>query len=139
MNKNKLIKTLLIFIGTLSLILGVIGIFIPLLPTTPLLLLSAYCYFRSSKRLYDWLINHKVLGSYIFYYIQYRAIPLRMKISATLLLWLSLIATMLWLRNPWISLGLIFVGSMTSLHVIGLRTLKQEEIEAYQSRFAGEE
>ena len=139
MKQNQVIRFLLVLIGTLSLGLGIIGIFVPLLPTTPLLLLSAYCYVRSSTRMYTWLVNHRILGSYIFYYLHYKAIPLRMKISATLLLWLSLVATMLWLRNPWASIGLTLVGSATSFHVIRLRTLKPEEIEAYQARFSSVE
>ena len=135
MKQSPFIRFLFVSVGTISLGLGIIGIFIPLLPTTPLLLLSAYCYMRSSKRLYTWLVEHRILGSYIFYYLHYKAIPIRMKISATLLLWLSLIATMLWLRNPWAIVGLTMVGSATSFHVLRLRTLKPEEIKAYQTRF----
>jgi len=81
---------LLIITGTLSLILGIIGIFIPLLPTTPFLLLSAFCYLRSSKTLYNWLIKHKLLGTYIYNYMTYRSISERAKISAPVSLWISL-------------------------------------------------
>lgn len=61
MSIKSLKKYLLIIMGTISLILGTVGIFIPILPTTPFLLLASYCYIRSSKKLYNWLINHKVL------------------------------------------------------------------------------
>ena len=60
-----MLKILLIAIGSFFLILGFIGILIPGLPTTPFLLLSAACYFRSSDRLYSWLLNHKIFGKYI--------------------------------------------------------------------------
>lgn len=70
---------LLIILGTITLCLGIIGIILPLLPTTPFLLLSATCYVNSSKRLYDWLINHKVLGIYIRNFIIYKAITPRAK------------------------------------------------------------
>lgn len=58
-------KTLYIALGTLSLALGILGIFLPLLPTTPFLLLTAALYFKSSPRLYNWLLNQKHLGPYI--------------------------------------------------------------------------
>jgi len=83
---NLIKKYLLIFAGSLSLVLGVIGAFVPVLPTTPFLLLSAYCYLRSSKRLYNWLINHRVLGTYIYNYLTYRAITQRTRIVALIIL-----------------------------------------------------
>ena len=76
-------------IGFLSLALGVAGIFLPVLPTTPFLLLSAALFFRSSPRAYQWLLNHKLLGPYIRDFRESRAIPLRAKILALSLLWLT--------------------------------------------------
>ena len=73
-------KYLLIILGSLSLALGVIGIFLPVLPTTPFLLLSAALYVRSSEKLYQWLINQKYLGTYIRNFREHHAIPLRAKI-----------------------------------------------------------
>ena len=75
-------KYIYLFIGFLSLILGVIGIFLPVLPTTPFLLLSAALFFRSSPRAYDWLLTHKYLGPYIRSFREDRMIPLRAKIIA---------------------------------------------------------
>lgn len=72
-------KTLYIALGTLSLALGILGIFLPLLPTTPFLLLTAALYFKSSPRLYNWLLNHKHLGPYIRNFRENKAIPLRAK------------------------------------------------------------
>ena len=74
-------KYVYLFIGSLSLILGVIGIFLPILPTTPFLLLSAALFFRSSPRAYDWLLTHKYLGPYIRSFREDRMIPLRAKIQ----------------------------------------------------------
>ena len=72
-------KYLLIILGSICLMLGIIGIFLPLLPTTPFLLLAAALYFRSSERLYQWLIQQKHLVSYIRNFREFRAIPLRAK------------------------------------------------------------
>ena len=71
-----LLKVFLNIVGTISLVLGIIGIFIPLLPTTPFLLLSAVAYFRGSERLYNLLINHKYLGVYIRNYREHKAIQI---------------------------------------------------------------
>ena len=67
-------KYLLILLGTIAFFLGIIGLFLPILPTTPFLLLASYCYLRSSKKLYRWMINRKVIGKYIYSYLNYRAV-----------------------------------------------------------------
>ena len=73
-------KVLLTILGLLSLGLGILGIFLPVLPTTPLLLLAAALFLRSNRRLYHWLMNHPKLGTYIRNFIEHKAIPLRVKI-----------------------------------------------------------
>ena len=80
-------KTICIILGTLSLGLGILGIFLPLLPTTPFLLLTAALYFKGSPRLYQWLLNHKYFGTYIRNFRENKAIPLRAKIISLLLMW----------------------------------------------------
>ena len=83
-------KYVYIALGTLSLVLGVLVIFLPLLPTTPFLLLTATLYFKSSPKLYDWLLNHKYFGSYIRNYRENKAISLRAKIISITLLWITI-------------------------------------------------
>ena len=83
-------RRLLIGAGTLSTGLGIIGVFIPILPTTPFLLLAAACYMRSSERSYQWLINNRIFGAYIRNYIEGRGMPIRVKIFTILLLWLAI-------------------------------------------------
>ena len=119
----KSIKTyLLVIIGTISLILGTIGIIIPILPTTPFILLASFCYIRSSKRLYYWLINHKLFGKYIYDYLVHKSVKKSAKITAITLLWLSLGIT-IYLINSYISFILIFIGIVVSIHIISLKTL----------------
>ena len=72
-------KTLYIVLGSISLALGILGIFLPLLPTTPFLLLTAALYFKGSPRLYNWLLNHRHFGPYIRNFRENKAIPLRAK------------------------------------------------------------
>lgn len=88
-------KAFLIIAGSISLGLGVIGIVLPLLPTTPFLLLSAACYVRSSDKLYQWLITNKYVGPYILNYREGKGIPLKAKIIGVSLLWLSMLYTII--------------------------------------------
>jgi len=72
--------------GWVSLILGIIGIFLPLLPTTPFVLLSAYCFSRSSERLHSWLINQPRLGPMIQNWERHGSISQSAKVTATVLM-----------------------------------------------------
>jgi len=123
---NLIKKCLLIFAGSLSLVLGVIGAFVPVLPTTPFLLLSAYCYLRSSKRLYNWLINHRVFGTYIYNYLTYRAITQRTRIVALIFLWVTLFTSASLTHNLHLRLFLLAVGIGVTIHLFALKTMSRE-------------
>ena len=84
------LKYLWVIGGTTSLALGFLGIFLPLLPTTPFLLLSAFCYARGSSRLYDWLLRNRLFGCYIKNWREGRGIPLKSKIIAVILITVSI-------------------------------------------------
>jgi hypothetical protein len=88
-----LARPLLITIGVVSLVIGTVGIFIPVLPTTPFLLLSAACFARSSERLHQWLIGHDRLGPYIAGFLYGDAIPRKAKRAALLTLWPGIAAS----------------------------------------------
>ncbi len=85
------VNTLLIILGTLSLAVGVMGIFIPGLPTTPFLLITAGLYLRGSKKLYQRLISNKIIGSYIRDYQAARGMTLKQKYSSIGLMWFMII------------------------------------------------
>ncbi len=88
LNKNRLVRLLFVFIGSLFVGLAIIGIFLPGLPTTPFLILAAYFYIRSSNKLYNWLLNNKILGAYIRGYLSGKGMPLRAKIISLMLMWI---------------------------------------------------
>ena len=120
-------KVLLLTAGNISLSLGIAGIFLPVLPTTPFLLLSAACFVRSSERLYEWLIHHKVLGLYIRSYIQYKAITRRAKIISISLLWAVMASTIVFFVDPlWLRILLACIGAGVTIHLIRFRTLTEE-------------
>ncbi|GAA0604492.1 hypothetical protein GCM10009001_22110 [Virgibacillus siamensis] len=102
-------KFLLVIAGSVSLVLGLIGIILPLLPTTPLLLLAAACYVRSSKRLYLWLITNKYFGSYIENYRQGRGIPLKAKVMGVIVLWITMGFSIVFVI-PLLAIKLLLVG-----------------------------
>ena len=84
-------RYLYILFGTFCLVMGIIGIFLPVLPTTPLLLLTAFCYYRGSDRLYDWLMSHPYLGQHIKRFREHRIIPRKAKAYILTMLWASLL------------------------------------------------
>ncbi|MBT9141087.1 MAG: Inner membrane protein YbaN [Dehalococcoidia bacterium] len=116
-------KYMLMLLGLISLVVGIIGAFIPLLPTTPFLLLSSYCFLRSSRRLYNWLIHHRIFGNYIYNYLTYKAIPISTKIGSMITLWLTLMISMHLLPGIHLRLLLLIVGICVSIHVLTLKSI----------------
>lgn len=120
-------KALLIFAGTLCVGLGVLGMFLPLMPTTVFLLLAAYCYSRSSEKFHNWLLNNRLFGSYIRNYKSGKGISARQKLSTILTLWAS-IGFSLWMLNGrfWLSLLMIALALGVTVHLVMLKTYKPE-------------
>ena len=119
-------KIILLFLGILSLALGVIGIFLPVLPTTPFLLLSATLFLRSSEKLYDWLLAHPYLGKYIRNFKEYKAIPLHVKIVSVSLVWATLLYCALFVAREWWMSAIfiaIAIGWSEPLSAMALRVI----------------
>ena len=118
-------KYILIVLGSISLTLGVIGIFLPLLPTTPFLLLAAALYVRSSEELYNWLIHQKYLGTYIRNFREHKAIPLHAKIISVTLVWITLLYCAIGISdNIYLSIGLLILAIAISWHILSYKTSK---------------
>lgn len=117
-------RAFLLILGLLSLSFGILGIFVPLLPTTPFLLLSAYCFVRSSNRLYNWLIGNKFLGHYIHNYIENSAIEPRVKWFTIVLLWASITTSVFTLSVAiWIKVLLLLIAIGVTIHILSLKKL----------------
>ena len=118
-------KYILIILGSISLALGVIGIFLPLLPTTPFLLLSAALYVRSSEKLYDWLIHQKYLGTYIRNFREHKALPLRAKVISVAMVWITLLYCAISISESiFLSIILLLLATIVSWHILSYKTLK---------------
>lgn len=120
-------KYIFIMFGCLSIVLGILGIFLPLLPTTPFLLLAAYFFTRSSKRLHNWLIHHKTFGKYIYDYQTYRAMDRKTKRVAVVSMWCSLLFSMILVSELYLRLLLTVIGIGVTWYILSLRTLKKQD------------
>ena len=106
-----MVKLLLIIFGTISLFLGILGIFIPGLPTTPFLLLTAGLYVRSSEKLYHLLLNNKYLGPYINEFRTNKGLTRMTKFSSICIMWVMIsISTIFFLSNKNLKLIIIAIG-----------------------------
>lgn len=129
MNARKSLRRgFLIAAGTLSVGVGVAGIFLPLLPATPFFLVAAACYVRSSNRLYRWLLTNRVTGRYIANYWAGNGIPARAKAVSICVLWITLVisALMVQIWWVWLILGAVAVG--VPLFILSLPTLEGEAV-----------
>lgn len=125
--QTKLVQGILLVLGFLSLSLGLLGIFLPLLPTTPFLLLAAWLFFRSSPTAYQWMLNNKLYGKYIKAFMVHRAIPLKAKVVSITLLWTTIICSALFLISVfWIKLVLFSIALGVTVHILSYKTLKQD-------------
>ncbi len=110
-------------LGLTSLVLGIIGIFMPVLPTTPFLLLASFLFLRGNKKLYNWLMEHPKLGPYITNFMVHKSIPLHVKIVSTSLTWVTLIYCAIFVAEHWM-LRLLFIAIATgvTIHILSYKT-----------------
>lgn len=124
--RNPLKRALLILVGTISLGFAIVGILLPILPTTPFLLLTAACYLRSSERLYAWLTNHKLLGKYIRSYVEEKGISINTKLFALSLMWTSICYTAFFaVPTLIIQIILLIIATSVTMHIIRIPTSKK--------------
>lgn len=128
--KNFLLKIL----GSISVVLGATGIFLPVLPTTPFLLLAAWAYLNSSKKLYEWLMNHRVFGLYIRTYVEYKGVSKNHKILAITSLWFTMVISILLIDKIPVKFLLFTIGVFVTIHLLKLKTLSKKEMEELEEK-----
>lgn len=124
--KDAILNKILVGLGSFFLVLGIVGIFIPILPTTPFLLLATACFARGSKRFYNWLINNRWLGRYIQNYQEGRGIPLTVKLCIITLLWITITFSIIVIvSNYVIQMILIIIAIVVTIHILTIKTMKK--------------
>ncbi len=118
-------RMLFVLVGTLFLAIGFVGIIIPVLPTTPLLLLAAACYLRGSERLHRWMIENRMFGEFIRNYMEGRGIDPRQKVVTLAFLWTTISFSALYLieRLP-VRILLFLIATAVSVHILALPSLR---------------
>ncbi|MGD6851038.1 MAG: YbaN family protein [Candidatus Bathyarchaeia archaeon] len=121
-------RALLLVAGTISLALGAVGIFLPILPTTPFLLVAAACYLRSSERMHKWLINNRWFGEYIKNYQAGKGIPMKTKIVALTILWATILYSTFFIVDEILvaQLVLVVIACGVTVHLMRLPTFKKQ-------------
>ncbi|ROL55965.1 DUF454 domain-containing protein [Bacteroidetes/Chlorobi group bacterium Naka2016] len=121
---SKTKKWLFVALGFISLGLAVLGIFLPILPTTPFLLLSAYIFAKSSPKLYNWLLSTKRFGKIIRDYREKKGVALPIKIYAISLLWLTILISVVFVVDIiYLDILLLTIASVVTYHILKLKTL----------------
>lgn len=121
-------RIIYIVLGTLFLILGTIGIFLPLLPTTPFWLLTAWFYIRSSERLYNKVMANRYFGGVVKGFLEDKAISLHTKVVSLSIMWISAILTSIFLIDKWwIILILLLISIGVTWHILSFPTKRTGE------------
>lgn len=118
-----ILRWLIFACGWLSVALAILGLFLPVLPTVPFLLLALACFSRSSERFHSWLIEHEQLGPLVRPYLAGAGMPLKAKIKAILLVWASiLLSTFFLIDRLWLQILLPLIALGVTLYLLRLPT-----------------
>ncbi|WP_017523710.1 YbaN family protein [Pusillimonas noertemannii] len=113
-------------VGSIALALAIIGAAIPLVPTTPFLLLAAACFMRGSERMYRWLTGNRVFGRYLLDFQERKGVTLRVKLTAIAVMWVSLSYSIYMLPSLALRIPLALMGiGVTAYLALGLKTLQR--------------
>lgn len=121
----KLYRYFYLISGVLLVAIGVIGIFLPVLPTTIFLILASACFVKSSPRANEWLRNHKVLGMYIKNYQDKTGLTIKAKIFNITFLWVMILLSAFYFTNEfYIKVILILIALGVTIHLLMIKTRK---------------
>ena len=131
---RKIVRTLWFIAGTICVVLGAIGMVLPILPTTPFLLAAAACYYKSSERMHRWLLNNKWFGEYIRNYTEGKGLTIKTKITALTVLWITIVFSTVFMLDRLLppllvlpmQLIMIAVAIAVSAHILRLPTFKKK-------------
>jgi len=122
-NKKNIFKLL----GIIFMVIGSIGLFLPILPTTPFVLVSAYFFYNSSPKLFMYLISNKYFGLSLYIYIKYRSIELRAKLISLIFLWTSGSISMYFITISSVKIMMIIIFIIVTIHILSFPTLSNKD------------
>ncbi|MCO6474750.1 MAG: YbaN family protein [Melioribacteraceae bacterium] len=123
-------KGILLSLGIILTGIGIIGIFLPILPTTIFLILASICFMKSSKRMNDWLVNHKYLGQYIKAYRNNTGMTVKSKITSIVMLWISISISGLYFTDSTpVRLLLLLIAAGVTIHLITIKTANSVSVK----------
>ena len=120
---EKFVRALLKIGACICIGLGVIGAFLPILPTTPFLILATVLSYNSSPKIRRWLLDHPVFGDTIQNYLENRSITITALRSALVTLWLCLFVSIYLVSNIWVGTMLLVIGGLVTLYLLGLQRI----------------
>lgn len=119
-------KTVYVILGTISLVLGTVGMFLPLLPTTPFYLLTAWLYMRGSEKFYRKVMENKYFGTIVRNFQEDKSISLTTKIVIVSVLWVTILFSAFWVVSLWFIRFILFAIAIgTTIHVLSFKTKKK--------------
>lgn len=110
LHKSLWIRRVFISLGFVALLLGLLGVFLPILPTAPFILLAAFCFGRGSARFHQWLLDHHLTGPLIKDWYEHQSLRPRVKNWAVLLIVFSFSISVMLVQAAWLKLSLATLG-----------------------------
>jgi len=125
-NSNPLVRWILLISGTILLGVGILGMFLPLLPTTIFFILAAWCYARSSQKFYNWLNRNKFFGKYLSNYRRGNGMTIRSKVISLLILWTGIGYSVMFATSIlYVRILLLAIAIGVSWHLLSIKTMKE--------------
>lgn len=124
-SQKPFVRWSLIFAGTVFVGIGILGIFLPLLPTTVFFLMAAWCYARSSEKYYHWLHNNRIFGKYIRNYREGKGITISSKIFTIVILWGGILYSIFVTESLFVISILLIIAVSVTIHIVTIPTNKE--------------
>ena len=123
---GKMMRGVYIVVGTIALIIGAIGLFLPVIPTTPLVILAAACYYRGSDRLHNWILSSRWFGETVKNYQAGRGLTRDTKVRAISMMWaMILVSAWFFVSNLFVRVAMIGVAMGVTVYLVRLPTLER--------------